>query len=320
MSDNKNYYYLKLKDNFFDSDEIKILEKMPNGYKYSNILLKLYLKSLKFSGALRLNEYIPYNIEMIAALTGHDIDTVRVSVQTFESLKLIEILENGTIYMLDIQSLIGKSSTEADRKKTYRLKIENEKKLLGSGQMSDVCPKSLDKNPPEIEIELEIDKEIELEIDIEKEVPAVPYEEIKNLYNSICKSLSQVRSLSSIRKKHIKARWEQFKGDINTFKNAFELIESSAFCRGSNNTNWKADLDWIICNDNNIIKVLEGKYEDKSQNSKGNSKGLWNGYENKVTMKDIEKSISEDETVEVDMEESIAFRERLNAMRNGEEF
>ena len=38
MSDNKKYYYLKLKDNFFDSDEIKILEQMKNGYKYSNKL------------------------------------------------------------------------------------------------------------------------------------------------------------------------------------------------------------------------------------------------------------------------------------------
>ena len=43
MSDNKKYYYLKLKEDFFDSPEIKVLESMPNGYKYSNLLLKLYL-------------------------------------------------------------------------------------------------------------------------------------------------------------------------------------------------------------------------------------------------------------------------------------
>ena len=64
MSDNKKYYYLKLKENFFDSAEIKILESMPNGYKYSNLLLKLYLKSLRYEGMLRLNEYIPYNIDL----------------------------------------------------------------------------------------------------------------------------------------------------------------------------------------------------------------------------------------------------------------
>ena len=53
MSDNKKYYYLKLKEDFFDSPEIKILESMPNGYKYSNLLLKLHLKALKFDGILK---------------------------------------------------------------------------------------------------------------------------------------------------------------------------------------------------------------------------------------------------------------------------
>lgn len=50
MADNKKYYYLKLKENFFESDEAIILESMPDGYIYSNILLKLYLRSLKNDG------------------------------------------------------------------------------------------------------------------------------------------------------------------------------------------------------------------------------------------------------------------------------
>ena len=46
MADNRKYYYLKLKENFFDSDSIVLLEDMKDGILYSNILLKLYLKSL----------------------------------------------------------------------------------------------------------------------------------------------------------------------------------------------------------------------------------------------------------------------------------
>ena len=44
MADNRKYYYLKLKENFFDSDSIVLLEDMKDGILYSNILLKLYLK------------------------------------------------------------------------------------------------------------------------------------------------------------------------------------------------------------------------------------------------------------------------------------
>jgi predicted phage replisome organizer len=162
LSDNKKYYYLKLKENFFDTDEIKVLEGMSNGYKYSNILLKLYLKSLKNNGALRLNEFIPYNVEMIASVTRHDVDTVRTAMQVFEQMKLLETLENGTIYMLDIQNFIGNSSTEADRIRSFRKQIEEEKSKTLLPVSTNVV-QMYDKSTPEIEIELE------KEIDIEKE-------------------------------------------------------------------------------------------------------------------------------------------------------
>lgn len=66
MSDNKKYYYLKLVDNFYERDEMIILESMPDGYMYSNILLKLYLRSLKNEGKLMFNNRIPYNASMLA--------------------------------------------------------------------------------------------------------------------------------------------------------------------------------------------------------------------------------------------------------------
>ena len=60
MADNKKYYYLKLKENFFDSEEMIILQNMENGYIYSDILLKLYLRSLKNEGRLMFKKLIPY--------------------------------------------------------------------------------------------------------------------------------------------------------------------------------------------------------------------------------------------------------------------
>ena len=66
MSDNRKYYYLKLKENYFDDDSIVLLESMQDGVLYSNILLKLYLKSLKHGGRLQLDEDIPYTAQIIA--------------------------------------------------------------------------------------------------------------------------------------------------------------------------------------------------------------------------------------------------------------
>lgn len=134
MSDNQKYYYLKLVDNFFDRDEMIILESMPDGYLYSNILLKLYLRSLKNTGKLMFNDRIPYNSTMLANVTRHPVAVVEKAVDIFRQLGLVEILDNGAIYMLDIQDFIGKSSTEADRKRNYRRRIDEEKKQLSEGK------------------------------------------------------------------------------------------------------------------------------------------------------------------------------------------
>ena len=147
MADNKKYYYMRLKENFFDSSEISLLESMPDGYLYSNILLKLYLRSLRGEGRLAINN-IPYSPEMIATVTHHPVETVKKALDIFQKLGLIEILDSGVIYMLNIQEFIGESSTEADRIRAYRQRIAQEKDV----QMYD-------KRTPEIEIEIEIELE-----------------------------------------------------------------------------------------------------------------------------------------------------------------
>ena len=174
MADNKKYYYLKLADNFYDRDEMIILESMPDGYMYSNILLKLYLRSLKNEGKLLFNDRIPYNSQMLANITRFPVGVIEKALKIFLDLGLIEILDNGAIYMLDIQNFIGKSTTEADRKRDYRKRIADDKKKLG--QMSGQC---LDKTTLETEQETETETEIDLEIKTELKTELEQQQEIK---------------------------------------------------------------------------------------------------------------------------------------------
>ena len=154
MSDNRKYYYLKLKENYFDEDAIVLLESMQDGILYSNILLKLYLKSLKNGGKLQLDENIPYTAQMIATITRQQVGTVERALQIFMKLGLVEPLQNGALYMSNIELLIGQSSTEGERKRRARLALQGQKALPKAG---------VDKCPPELEIEKEIEKEIEIE-------------------------------------------------------------------------------------------------------------------------------------------------------------
>ena len=179
MADNRKYYYLKLKENFFDSDSIVLLEDMKDGILYSNILLKLYLKSLKNGGRLQLDEHIPYTAQMIATLTRHQNGTVERALAIFQQLGLVEQLDCGLLYMTDIELMIGQSSTEAERKRAARL--ENKALLpprTNGGHLSDI-------RPPEIEIKKEIDIEIEKERELETgQAPARSYGRYNNIFLS----------------------------------------------------------------------------------------------------------------------------------------
>ncbi len=124
---NKKYYYLKLKENFFESEEMVLLQQMKDGYLYSDILLKMYLRSLKGEGQLMYKNCIPYSVEAIATLTRHQVGTVEKAIETFKALELIEVLDNGAIYMMDIQNFIGQSSTEADRQRAYYNRVKSKK-------------------------------------------------------------------------------------------------------------------------------------------------------------------------------------------------
>ena len=161
MSDNKKYYYMKVRETFFDSEEMKLLESQVNGTKYQNLYLKLCLLSLKSNGALLFKDMFPYDITMLSTVLRVDIDTVKTGIELFQKLKLVDIIDDGTIYMSDIQSLIGKSSTEAERMAKYRKNIEIAIKPPVV-QMFAECS-------PELELEKDIEKDIELDSEIEKE-------------------------------------------------------------------------------------------------------------------------------------------------------
>lgn len=222
MSDNKKYYYMRLKDNFFEDETMVILESMPDGYLYSNILLKLYLKSVKSEGKLMFNDYIPYNPQMIATITRHSVGVVEKALKIFKDMGLIEILDDGTIYMLNIQSYIGKSSTEADRIRNYRNKISTEK--AKGVQMYEKCT-------PEIEKEKELEIDTEIEKDIYKDDFLTKVTDIVDYLNS--KADTKFKSSSKKTKSLIHARFE----DGFTVDDFYTVIDKK--CEEWKGTEWE---------------------------------------------------------------------------------
>ena len=156
----KRYYWLKLKEDFFDEDIISWLEEQENGKEYCLFYLKLCLKSLKSNGVLirRVGEIlVPYDAKKLAEITRTHFDTVVTAMQLFEKTGLVQFLENGEIFLTQLSEMVGSETKWAEKKRLYR---EKEKRLQGQSA-DNVLPMS-DKS-------IEKEKEKEKDIEIEKE-------------------------------------------------------------------------------------------------------------------------------------------------------
>jgi predicted phage replisome organizer len=255
--DSTKFYWLQLKEDFFDDDAIDWLEEQPNGKEYSLFYLKLCLKSLRSHGVLIRkvgNMLVPYDHVKLGELTKTNPDTVMVAMNLLIQIGLVHKLDNGELYLTQVEEMVGSKSKSAFKKQQQRLTRKNTL-LLEGGQEVDKCP-------PEEEIEEEI--EIELEEEKEKE-RRIDYQAITDCYNETCVSLQKVKILSDPRKKAIKARLNTY--SIEDIKLAFQKAEASDFLKGKNDRNWQANFDWIM-KDGNLAKILEGNYDNKGKEPK----------------------------------------------------
>lgn len=200
----KKYFWLKLQKDFFKRHDIRIIESMPNGKDYILFYLKLLCESTSHEGNLRFSDTIPYSESMLATITNTNIDIVRNAIKVFVELHMIDILDDGTYFMSEVQKMIGYETEWAKKKREYRknLYAQNEyeddlykNKALESGQNKDnvleiktnerQCPKKEDNVRQELELEIEK----ELDIDIDKDIYTVQSDKITHEQEPIEQSI-----------------------------------------------------------------------------------------------------------------------------------
>lgn len=167
--EDKKYYWLKLKRDFFKRHDIRIVEEMPNGKDYILFYLKMLVESVDHEGQLRFSDTIPYNEQMLATITNTNLDVVRAAIKIFTELQMMEIADDGTIYMSEVMKMIGSAADNdnARRQQRFRDRKKEEKKALPENSVTknnaDVTDSVTEDNESKsIEKEIEIDKELEI--------------------------------------------------------------------------------------------------------------------------------------------------------------
>ena len=94
-------------------------------------------------------------------------------------------------------------------------------------------------------------------------VDSCPHQQIIDLYHSNLPTLRRVKVWSDKRKKALRTRWREDTKhqSLEFWEKYFRYVSQSTFLIG-NNTDWQADIEWLI-NPGNFVKVVEGKYHEQ---------------------------------------------------------
>lgn len=120
MSVTKKYYWLRLKEGFFDSKHIKFLRLQENGDRMCIVYLQLQLKSLRSVGLIQYDKLLPSCTEEIAFDLGEPVEIVNRTVSMLEKLNLVERLEDGSLYLSAVREVVGSETTAAERMRNKR--------------------------------------------------------------------------------------------------------------------------------------------------------------------------------------------------------
>ncbi len=152
----KKYYWLKLNLDFFEREEIKVIEEMPNGIEYCYFYMKLLVKSANSDGLLVFRGVVPYTLEMLASVTNTNIDIVRSAVKLFLNLGMMQRLEDKTLYMHEVQNMLGCETEYARKKREYREKKKLE--LLSYSEDTTVTSEKDEQDKIEIFEDIQTDE------------------------------------------------------------------------------------------------------------------------------------------------------------------
>lgn len=263
----KKYYWLKLKEDFFNNIRMKKLRRIAGGEIFTIIYLKMQLLSLQNEGALIYEGIEETFTDEIALKIDEDPENVKLTCIFLQNCGLIEQTDGNTFVLTETVDCIGKESESAKRMR--KLRENSSTKRLETSQC-DASVTQLCENVRECDTEKEKEKEKDIERDNNNttcymstsvDEPKTKPADIVTLFHDICKSYPKVRAMSENRRKAINARLRTH--GVDAIKEVFEKAENSDFLKGRNNKNWSANFDWLM-KDGNFCKVLDGNYDNKN--------------------------------------------------------
>ena len=141
VTENRRYYWLQLKDDFFNSKEMKLMRKLPGGEEITIIYLKMMLVSLSEQGKLYFEGLAEDLAEELSLIIDEDSEAIRLTLMFLTKKKLLTTSDNYQFNLEQVPEMIGSETASARRVRKHR---ENQKALQCNSDVTK-CNGDIDK-------------------------------------------------------------------------------------------------------------------------------------------------------------------------------
>ena len=146
VTENRRYYWLQLKDDFFNSKEMKLMRKLPGGEEITIIYLKMMLASLAEQGKLYFEGLAEDLAEELSLIIDEDSEAIRLTLMFLTKKKLLTTSDNYQFNLEQVPEMVGSETASTRRSRKHR---ETQKALQ--------CNTTATKGNGDIDIDIDID-------------------------------------------------------------------------------------------------------------------------------------------------------------------
>lgn len=259
----KRYYWLKLKEDFFESKRIKKMRKLAGGDTMTIIYLKMQLIAMKHDGVLKYTGIEPTMAEEIALDIDEEADNVQLTLAYLISCGLVEEYGDGDCFLPYSVENVGSEGTSAKRVREFR---ERQEALH--------CNKNVTERKRK---EIEIDKDIEGDggylNNIQGNPPAPPITPLAVTAQTDLDAIIAEWNAQNCTRKIDKIpfgtrRYSNtmlcINNDLPNFLLTIRELDKQAWFAERSKRKDPLSYDWFS-DPNNYIKVAEGNYKDLRQ-------------------------------------------------------
>ena len=207
------------------------------------------------------------SVRKLSARWGWSKDTTLKFLRLLEELEMIHRESNARRTLLTIENY-GKyqdiQDTEKDTKQTLNRQSADSPQTLNRQSADTESPQTTNNNNVNNDNNLNNENNVNNDDNISPrgDNPTMnDVREVVRLYNLLCPSMPECQKISDRRVTAIKARLKKF--TLDDIENAFKIAEQSDFLSGRDGKWTNCNIDWL-CNENNMIKVLEGNYKNRN--------------------------------------------------------